>query len=107
MDIIRGNKQVFKSQIRKAVGEDASAEDVLNYIFHDEFDEFDSESNDFVIRQWYSANNSALHRFNMIWAVVLTIIVSPYQYVAKGYVGWDTKTVFGRWILKVTGNLKD
>lgn len=96
--LIRDTKEVYRSRVRKAVGENATADDVLDYLF-------DYGNEDFVIREWRDSTTTVSQRLNMCWAVPLTLVCAPVQYILCGRVGWDTKTAFGRWILRVTGHL--
>lgn len=106
--LVRRTSSVYKYQVKSAVGENATADDVLNYIFGESVMGYEEKHQyDFIIkafnrdkqRRWW-------HRLNMFWAIPLTIICSPYQYVVDGYVGWTDKTALGRFILRVTGHLE-
>ena len=52
-------------------------------------------------------NEHDRQRLNMLWAMPLTIALWPFRYVLNGDGGWSTKTRMGRFILRVTGHLKD
>ncbi|RMH97312.1 hypothetical protein [Stutzerimonas nitrititolerans] len=105
MVLIRDTKHVHRYDVEQAVGKDASGNRVLDYLFG-EYPDFCKES-DFVIREWDGDERTVLQRLNMFWAYPLTLLLAPFRYVIKGHIGWDTKTTFGRWILKATGNLRD
>jgi len=103
--LVRDTKAVYRHQVMQAVGKEATRDEVLAYLFGDEDGWTD---NNFVIREWSDDDKrTPLQRLNMFWAIPFTLLVSPYQYVVKGRVGWDTKTRFSRWILRVTGHLKE
>ena len=101
---IRDTKNIYRFQVEKAVGKDATADQVLDYLFGNSYE---CSNNSFVIKEWSTDFRTKKHRLNMLWAIPLTIFCVPYQYIMKGKIGWDTKTTFGRWILKVTGYLKE
>jgi len=105
MVLIRDTKHVHRFQVEQAVGKDASGKRVLDYLFG-EYPEHHGEA-DFVIRAWRSDDRTVIQRLNMLWAIPLTLLLAPYRYVAKGHIGWDDKTVFGGWLLKVTGSMND
>jgi len=105
MILIRDTKNVYRSAIEAAVGKDASGKKVLDHLLGDYLS--DGPDTDFVIREWSSDTRTPMQRLNMFWAIPFTLICAPYQFVAKGQVGWDTKTKIGRWVLKVTGHLED
>jgi hypothetical protein len=103
--LIRDTKCVYRHAVEKALGKDATANDVLDYLL-DGYGKCGGER--FVIWQWREdRETNPIQRLNMFWAIPLTLFCAPYQYVARGQVGWDTKTAFGRWILRVTGNLHE
>src|SRR5690606_37750424 len=106
MILVRDTKEVYRHQVESAVGENASAKQVLDYLFGT-YPYYDTKTN-FVIREWEAdKERTPLHRLNMFWAIPLTVLCMPYQYIVRGHMGWDTKTAFGRWILRVTGHLKE
>lgn len=103
--LIRDTSQVYRHQVVKAVGRDATAEQVLDHLFGDGMYS-DAEAN-FVIREWRGSDKTRTQRLNMLWAIPLTIALAPFRYVLYGDSGWDTKTRMGRFMLRVTGHLKD
>ena len=104
--LVRNTESVYRHEIEKELGKDATGEQVLDYIFGT-YDNDYRRSSDFVLRVWSDDKRSALQRLNMFWAIPLTLFLSPYQYVVNGQVGWDTNTKAGRFILRVTGHLKE
>lgn len=44
-----------------------------------------------------------VHRLNMLWAVPLTILAIPINYVINGQIAWDDTTAIGRFILRSIG----
>lgn len=102
--LVRDTKDVYRHQVKKYIGKDGTVDDVLDYLFGKYGEPCDA---DFVIRAWSKDSHTRLQRLNMFWAVPLTMCCMPFQYVMKGKTGWDTTTKFGRWILKVTGNLRE
>lgn len=107
--LVRKTTPIYKHQVRQAIGKDATVDDVLNYIFGESVMGYDEKHQyDFIIkafkrdkkRQWW-------HRLNMFWAIPVTLILAPFQYVRSGYVGWTDKTRTGRFILKITGHLEE
>ena len=107
MILVRDTKEVYKLQVESAVGKDASVKQVLDYLFGT-CPYYDDTETNFVIREWEEdKKRTPLHRLNMFWAIPLTVLCMPYQYIVRGHTGWDTKTAFGRWILRVTGHLKE
>lgn len=104
---IRDTRKVYRSEIEKNLGKDASGEKVLDYMFGTYDNDYNSNS-DITIRKWGEpTQNKIIHRINMIWAIPLTLIILPLQYLITGNTGWDTKTKLGRWILKITGHLTE
>lgn len=104
MLLIRDTREVYRFKIENKVGKNATAKDVLDYIFGDSV--YGGKAN-FVIREWQEDDKTAFQRLNMFWVIPLTLICAPYQYVSKGQIGWDTKTALGRWLLKITGYLRE
>lgn len=103
--IVRDTKNVYRREVERAIGKDATAKDVLDYLFGDVNSE---RKTNFVIKEWeVDTTTKPIHRLNMFWAVPLTLLCAPVQYVLYGHVGWTTKTKFGRWIIRVTGHLKE
>lgn len=102
--LIRDTNGVYRHKVMHDLGPDATAYDVLDYLLgdHDGY-----RGVDFVIKEWRSDNRKWWQRLNMFWAMPLTILIMPFQYIAQGQTGWSTKTAFGRWILRITGNLED
>ncbi len=105
MLLIRDTRELYRHEIEQAVGKDASGKQALDHLLG-EYPDYQSGA-DFVIRAWRSDERTPVQRLNMFWAIPFTLLCAPYQYVAKGQVGWDTKSRLGRWLLKVTGNLID
>lgn len=103
---IRDTTGVYRHQIESKLGENPTGRQVLDYIFG-EHGEYGHPSVDWVIRKYYKDDKTAIHRLNMFWAIPLTLLCAPYQYIKEGQVGWDTKTKFGRFILRVTGHYKE
>lgn len=101
--LVRDTKGIYRHQVKEAVGKDATAEQVLDYLFGDCMGESKS---DFTIRIWDHDNKTPLQRLNFYWLVPFTLICAPVRYVFYGYIGWDTKTKFGRWILKIAGEYR-
>jgi hypothetical protein len=104
---IRNTIKVYRSRVEHDLGDKASdGKAVLDYLFG-KWSE-DSETN-FMIREWVKDyyDRKPYHRLNMFWALPLTLLFSPFQYIFRGGIGWDTKSTFGRWILKVTGHLRN
>ena len=86
-------------------GKDATGQQVLDYLFGP-YGVDSCSSVNFVIRQWCKDDRTRLQRLNMLWAMPLTILLWPFRYVLYGDGGWSTKTLMGRFMLRVTGYLK-
>ncbi|EGR2229511.1 hypothetical protein DZF79_14895 [Vibrio parahaemolyticus] len=107
MEIMKPMRYVNGWQLRKYIQENYSkdvkemnGEELLENLFGSfrESGEFRIEDIHYIPEQtWW-------HRLNRLWAYPLTIICSPYRYVRYGHIGWDDKTNFGRWLIKVTGH---
>lgn len=78
---------------------DMSGEEVIKFIFGDIYEYGDFK----IIDVHYFNEEKWHHRLNRLWAYPLTWLCAPYQYVVNGEVGWDDKTKFGRWMLKIAG----
>lgn len=104
--IIRNNRTLYRHEIEKNLPKNCTGEQVLDYIFGDYDSDYRGYS-DFHFRKWDDDKKTKTNRINMLWALPLTIIVSPYMYVKNGQIGWDNKTPLGRFILRVTGHLKE
>lgn len=100
--IIREKHNLYKSQVIKAVGENATTNEVLDYLFGDQHSR--GKSN-LVISTWRENEKTKLQRLNMVWVFPFTILVAPINYVLYGFVGWDDKTRLGRFLLRITGHL--
>lgn len=101
---IRDTGGVYRSAIESKLGKDATGQQVLDYLIgpyggHPEAG--------FVIRKWSRCGKTKIQRLNMLWAMPLTIALWPFRYVLNGDGGWSTETRMGRFILRVTGHLKD
>ncbi|GEM_PF-2054186 len=105
MLLIRDTRELYRHEMEQAVGKDAPGKQVLDHLFG-KYPDYQSGT-DFVIRVWRGDERTPLQRLNMFWAMPFTLLCAPYQYVAKGQVGWDTKSRLGCWLLKVTGHLHD
>lgn len=103
---IRDKRKLYRHEVESAVGKDATAKQVLDHLFGGPHD-YGCHDADFVIYKWTGEKRTVLHRLNMFWAMPLTLLLSPFMYLFAGQVGWDTKTKVGRFILRVTGHLKD
>lgn len=79
---------------------DYSGEELLTYLCGDCNNCRSTKLDVYILKpqkeKWY-------HRMNMMWAFPLTLICSPYQYIKNGGVGWDNKSIIGRFILKAVG----
>ena len=104
--LIRNTSSVYRHQVEKAVGKDATAKQVLDHIFGG-YGEYDRPEANFVLRAWTEDERTFLHRLNMFWAMPLTLLLSPFMYLKSGQVGWSDKSAAGRFILRVTGHLRD
>jgi hypothetical protein len=102
--LIHDTKEVYRRKVETAVGEDASAEDVLDYLFGKYGER--REAN-FVIREWIKPTQNRVQRINTVWVCLLTIFLAPVRYIIYGQVRWSDKTRFGKWLLKITGNMKE
>lgn len=83
--LIKDTKEVYRFKVEKAIGKDATARDVLDYLFGDSLDEGGKAN--FVIREWCSDIRTPMNRINMFWAIPFTLLLSPYQYITKGQIG--------------------
>jgi len=104
--LVRKNNEVYRHQIEAYLGKDAKVGDALDYIFGHYNNDYRSMGG-FTLRVWSKDKRKWWQRLNMFWAMPLTVIVLPFQWVVHGKSGWDTKTKLGTFILKVTGNLHD
>ncbi len=95
-------RKVYRHQVEKELPDNPTSKDVLDIVFgnYNEFSKYD------VIHRQY-CKKTPLQRLNMIWVILFTLAVAPYQYVKYGAVGWDTNTKLGRFFLKITGELKE
>lgn len=101
---IRDTAGVYRHKIEQELGKDAAGQQVLDYLLGPYGD--DSRVN-FVIREWRKDDRTKLQRLNILWVIALSIVLWPFRYVLYGDGGWSTKTRMGRFILRVTGYLKD
>lgn len=101
---IRDTTGVYRYKIERELGKDATGQQVLDYLLGPYGD--DSRVN-FVIREWRKDDRTKLQRLNLLWVMLLTIVLWPFRYVLYGDAGWSTKTPMGRFILRVTGYLKN
>ena len=102
--LVRANRSVYRYDITEALGKDATAEEILDYIFGDEYH---CRSSNFILRVWSKDryNRKFYHRLNMLWAMPFSLLIFPFQWVIFGHTGWSDKTKMGRFILKSTGHL--
>ncbi len=105
--LVRKTSRVHRLEVEKSVGKDATAKEVLDYIFGG-YSEYEAAKADFVLYSWQSdCERTFLHRLNMFWALPLTILLSPFMYLKSGYVGWSDKSAAGRFVLRATGFMRD
>lgn len=101
---IKDTAFVYRSNIERKLGKDATGQQVLDHLFGT----YGGDSCvNFVIREWRKDDRTKLQRLNMLWAMPLTIVLWPFRYVLYGDGGWSTNTPMGRFILLVTGHLKN
>ena len=103
---IRDTRGCYRHEIQQAVGKNATGKQVLDHIFGTYDNDYRGNA-DIVLRVWVGDKRTRWQRLNMFWAMPLTLILSPIQYVMSGQVGWDTTTKFGRFMLRVTGHLAE
>lgn len=101
---IRDTTGVYRHKIERELGKDATGQQVLDYLLGHYGD--DSRVN-FVIREWRKDDRTKLQRLNILWVIPLSIVLWPFRYVLYGDGGWSTKTPMGRFLLRITGYLKD
>lgn len=101
---IRDTTGVYRHKIERELGKDATGQQVLDYLLGPYGD--DSRVN-FVIREWRKDDRTKLQRLNILWVIPLSIVLWPFRYVLYGDGGWSTKTPMGRFLLRITGYLKD
>jgi hypothetical protein len=102
--LIRDTQGVYRHRVEKALSKNATGQQVLDHLFGLYGED---PGVNFVIREWREVDTTKLQRLNMIWAILLTIVLWPFRYILNGDGGWSTKTRMGRFILRVTGHLKD
>lgn len=102
--IIRKSKSAYRCSIIKELGEDCTGKQVLDHLFGDYDNDYQSYEN-YYISEWCSDKRKWWQRLNMFWAMPLTIIILPFQWVVVGHTGWSDKNKVGRFVLRVTGNL--
>lgn len=106
--ILRNKKKVYKydfvEKLEREFGKDYTAKQAVDFMFGDYDGTYQSE---YQLYKWSECDKTVSNRINMLWAVPLTLLCSPYHYVIRGGMGWDDKTVVGRFICRVTGHLKD
>ena len=103
---IHDTKFVYRYAIEREIGKDATGQQVLDYLFGP-YGEYSSSSVNYVICEWRKDDRTKLQRLNILWVIPLSIVLWPFRYVLYGDGGWSTKTRMGRFILRVTGYLKD
>lgn len=106
MLLIKNSALTHRHEIENALGKDATGEQVLDHIFGT-YDTNYQGSTNFVIRTWDSDSRTFANRLNMFWAMPLTLLLAPFMYLKDGQVGWSSNSAAGRFVLKVTGHLKD
>jgi hypothetical protein len=104
--LVRSTRNVYRQEVENAVGKDATAKQVLDHIFGG-YGEYNRREANFVLKVWDGDNRTFLNRLNMFWAMPLTLLLSPFMYLKSGQVGWSDKSSAGRFILRVTGHLRD
>lgn len=80
---------------------DMSGQEVIERLFGGYHNDYYSEFR--IIDDCWSPETKWWQRLNRFWAYPLTALCCPYQYIRNGQTGWTDKTVFGSWILRVTG----
>jgi len=97
----------FVKAFEKCYGEGGwNKQNLESFLFGDCYGDKDS---DYYLSKpdYYYVKSKITHRLNMLWAWPFTLICYPFQYILKGEVGWSERTIFGKWILKVCGYIKE
>lgn len=92
-------KKHIQQECRQNIDE-MSANEVIDFLFGDYTDRGEFR----IVDDCYCPDEKWWHRLNTLWAYPLTLACSPYRYVVYGHTGWDDKTRFGNWILRMTGH---
>lgn len=81
------------------IGRKLTREEVFDFFF----ERTQPYGTKYDIRVLTPKQEDLIHRLNMLWAVPLTILVIPINYVINGQIAWDDTTAIGRFILRSVG----
>jgi len=56
-----------------------------------------------IIDPMFGPKTKWYHRLNRFWAFPIFFVMAPFQYLIYGRTGFSDETLFGYWMLKVTG----
>lgn len=97
------SKDQLKEYIKDCISDDiktVSGEQVINLLF-DHNDGWYGHLR--VVDEDYRIPERLSHRLNKLWAYPLTVMCSPFRYLAYGRIGWSGSTKFGKFILGACG----
>lgn len=100
---IRGCIQRDIETAENRLGRKFNRDELMDYLFGSHSERAKCHHELFIYEK---PETAMVHRINRLWAYPLTLLVSPYQYIRYGQVGWTHKTKLGKFILTCTGYLK-
>ena len=100
---IRGCIQIDVESAETELGRKFNRDELMDYLFGSYSERAECNHELFIYEE---PETTMVHRINRLWAYPFTLLVSPYQYIRYGQVGWTHKTKLGKFILTCTGYLK-
>ena len=90
--MLHKTKKIYKSKIRKELGKNPTAEDVLTHLFGDQDGWINSN---YSITEYETTKVRPIHRINAIWVYpIYFLLIAPVRWVIFGQTGVKTTSKF-------------
>ena len=93
----RKQESYMKRRILSECGENATGEEVLNYLFNIDTNTY----SDYVIYKYTKNKRTLFNRLNLIWLTPLVLVLYPFQWMLTGSAGFKRNSRIGKVIEKL------
>lgn len=95
-------RSVIENELKEQIGENFTANDVLDHFFGDKNNDYRCYSR-YTLRRYVKPSQSAIQRINILWVWPLyAALVAPIKWVITGSTGVRSESIAGRalsWLL--------